>query len=200
MKLQNLKPEELNMLLEKITEFRKAFNLNINQYIYQGVDTPLHNALHLEEFKELALAESLEEQMDAIGDMIYVIVGRIVEGAVKTSSKVYTHFPEYKNWLEYLVTLGDNLTYPGGTLRTFELIHESNMTKTCTKDQILENVGHYSAKGIELLVEEPLSGVFVLKTAADYPEHELKKGKVMKNIHYREVDLSEVINYGCANS
>lgn len=201
MKLLKLDQKHFSFLVDQIAEFRQTFELTINapgEQGYLSTNVELHDALHLEEFKELAYAPNDVERIDALGDMMYVIVGRLVEAGVRCLEDAQAHFPQSIDWINYLVTLGaDILGDDCAMYHVFKLIHESNMTKTCTYAQIVENQAHYQKEDIVLDVEHKGLNCYILKTRFDYPDKKLKKGKVIKNIHYSPVDLSVMFEQPC---
>lgn len=211
--LNNITELDYSLLHVSITQFRNTFNLPISKEITwefelatdKLANVELHNSLHLEEFKELAEATTLVEQADAIGDMIYVIVGRLVESGANTLAIAGRYFPAYVSWLNYLYSMGTDLfnmgktpndsRYQSGIVQAvFDAIHESNMTKACAADQVEANVKHYADRDTPVTPEQVEPNVWVLKVSEDLPTKGLKKGKVMKSIYYTPVDLCQVLN------
>lgn len=194
MKLVKLERPIFSLLTRSIVEFRNTFNLRITSSEFatpESCNKELHDALHLEEFKELMEATTDVERLDALIDMAYVITGRIVEcGIVDLGIAEKTH-PEHVSWLEYIQTLVNNLCQkPRAFEHAWHLVHDSNMSKTCKRSEILDNKQYYEAQGIVLEVVQRGEDTFVLKNLYDLPKKELKAGKVIKSIGYSPVDLT----------
>lgn len=200
-----------------VTEFRQGFGLPINT-IVEHTSKPLHDSLHFEELLELVDSNNLVERLDALGDLVYVIFGRIVESGIKDFEQFKTLMPEYMSWLSYINAIADHLIerhienanqfgteVDGHTppidlgkadtvfMKIFKAIHQSNMTKLCKEDETQPTQEYYFAKGIETSKTLTSVGLFAIKVVKDNSTSNLPFGKVLKNINYKSVSIPEAL-------
>lgn len=200
-----------------ITAFRGAFGLPINT-ITEHTSISLHDSLHLEELLELAESSNICDQLDALGDLVYVIFGRIVESGIKDHHTAVKLFPEYISWLSYINAVADRLVekhfqacnqivgyeiYPLDKapelfMIVFQAIHDSNMTKLCKAEEVEATQKYYLDKKIKTTAVLTRVGLHAIKVVEDNSGQTLPFGKVLKNINYKPVKIYEVLEAYCS--
>ncbi len=188
-KFTTLSPEFWLQMCQDINDFRNTFQLPVNQSISEN-DCAVHNALHIEELVELALATKKEDQADAILDAVYTLVGRSAQvGDYDIESSSVAHM------VDILLATASTLDIPYEAC--WRAIHASNMTKAAsTEDEALATVEHYKNRGIagEVIIAD--SGKYLIKCSEDSIDETgstIRKGKVLKSIQYTPVDLVKVL-------
>lgn len=186
LQLTHLSEELKNKLITDITEFRTTFGLPIGPETFTKSDDELHTSLWVEELIELGDATDLSEKIDSLVDQVYVLCGRIAQHG------------EWSVEIAYIVDVLIKVCvgkYGVDFVKAWDEIHSSNLSKTCTtKEQVDENIAFYTEKGVKLNVEN-IGGRFVLKCAEEciYKGTTVKVGKVMKSIFYRDADLTQLL-------
>ncbi|WP_199438632.1 nucleoside triphosphate pyrophosphohydrolase family protein [Vibrio owensii] len=200
--MQKIYTQEIHdKLYRDITEFRTLFKLPIE--IKSGTFTPeddiRHQALAVEELTELAVADTLVEQADALCDALYVNQGRIVHLGHKKIGDAPGLI--YLNELIFQVATALNIDL----LACWDIVHASNMSKICSDHkQYRETADFYRKQNILVEPEstlkhnnrdpsKSLSGIIV-KCAQDTQTESkfIKKGKILKNVHYKAANLDPV--------
>ncbi|CAH6829113.1 conserved hypothetical protein [Vibrio chagasii] len=184
-----LTPKFWLQMCKDINDFRTTFQLPINQPVSEN-DCNVHNALHIEELVELALATNKEEQADAILDAVYTLVGRTAQvGEYDMESSAVAHMVD--------ILLATALTLDIPYEACWRAIHASNMTKAAsTEEEALATVKHYKNRGIAGEVFVADSGKYLIKCSEDSTDETgstIRKGKVLKSVQYTPVDLMKVL-------
>lgn len=184
-----LTPEFWLQMCKDINDFRTTFQLPVNQPVSEN-DCNVHNALHIEELVELALATNKEEQADAILDAVYTLVGRTAQvGEYDMENSSVAHM------VDILLATASTLEIPYEACWT--AIHASNMTKAAiTEEEALATVEHYKNRGIAGEVFVADSGKYLIKCSEDSTDEtgsKIRKGKVLKSVKYTPVDLVKVL-------
>lgn len=183
--LKELTSEIKEKLLKDICEFRTTFDLPVAQPDgFTSKHDELHTSLYLEELQELALSTNKVEIADSIVDQTYVLIGRVAQHGSWSIEIEYI--------VDVLMRLAKSLDID--FLRCWDEIHSSNMSKTAKNKEEYDSCQRfYAEKGVKV---EPtvINGLIVIKCAEGtiYKESEIKTGKVMKSIYYKEADLSFV--------
>ncbi|CAG22874.1 conserved hypothetical protein [Photobacterium profundum SS9] len=126
MKLSVLEQPLYDHLYRDIHEFRSTFDLDIEspETMNDKSDT-LHTSLAVEELTELAEADSLVEQADAIVDSIYVLMGRLVHlGEKKVEDNIGISY-----LIDLLLQVAERLEID--FVACWDEVHSSNMSKVC---------------------------------------------------------------------
>ncbi|EGQ9284266.1 SAM-dependent methyltransferase [Vibrio parahaemolyticus] len=188
-------------LFKDITEFRTLFKLplDIKSGTFTEDDHIRHLSLAVEELTELAVADTLVEQADALTDLLYVNVGHLTHLGHKNIAD--NRGLVYINELIFQVAAALNIDI----LACWDIVHASNMSKICRDhEQYQDTAKFYSEQNIPVEPEttvihnnsrpsESVSGIIV-KAAEDTQigSKFIKKGKVLKNVHYVEANLNPV--------
>lgn len=177
-------------LYRDISEFRQTFDLpsNDKDSLDAKADT-LHSSLIIEELTELAEADSLIEQADAIVDSVYVLMGRLVHlGAEQVKDRI-----EVSYLIDVLLNVANNLGIH--FIACWDEVHSSNMSKVCRNEQELEETqAFYAKQGVEIVGSK--QGDFIIAKCAKDVEmagKTVRQGKVLKSVYYRPADLSSII-------
>ncbi|MCY9872381.1 nucleoside triphosphate pyrophosphohydrolase family protein [Vibrio barjaei] len=182
--------EILNKFYQDIVEFRTIFKQPIEApKDYKRDDEHLHVSLAIEEFTELSMSRSLVDEADALCDMAYVSVGKLVHlGHRKlTDNLSVTYFME----LIFQVAAARNIDL----LACWDEVHASNISKACINHkQFKETAEHYHAQGVKVEPDSSPQGTIIVKCAADVQlaDKFIKKGKVLKSIYYKPAVLDPV--------
>lgn len=170
-------------MYKDITEFRKAFDLPVNNH--SDLDIELHESLLLEELEELADAKTDIEILDAIIDAIYIRIGYQVNAGA----------PEVDCLINTLYKLALRKGYDFES--AWDIVHASNMSKLCvTMGEAKATAGYYKDIGYSDTVIENVENYFTVKNAEDVTlsgGKYVKAGKVLKSILYAEANLTECI-------
>jgi hypothetical protein len=174
-------------LYQDISQFRRTFDLPLNDSnsLDLKADT-LHTSLIIEELTELAQADSLIEQADAIVDSVYVLMGRLVHlGASQVKDRV-----EISYLIDLLLNVAKNLEV--NFVACWNEVHSSNMSKVCRNEQeLVETQAFYAKQGVEIVGSK--QGDFIIAKCAKDVEmagKTVRQGKVLKSVYYRPADLS----------
>lgn len=191
MHLSKLTDEIFQHLYRDISEFRHTFDLPVADpdSLDQAADT-LHTSLIIEELTELAEADCLVEQADAIVDSIYVLMGRLVHlGHQQISDNLV---------INYLIDLLLNVAVNRGInfLPCWDEVHASNMSKVCRNEQEFnDTVDFYAKQNIQLLAVQ--KGDYIIAKCDHDVVMEgktIRQGKVLKSVYYRPADLSSLVS------
>ncbi|MEI8632848.1 nucleoside triphosphate pyrophosphohydrolase family protein [Vibrio sp. PP-XX7] len=187
MNLSKLTPSLFAHLYTDIMEFRRTFDLPVEQpeSLDEAADT-LHTSLAIEELTELADADNKIEQADAIVDTVYVLMGRLVHLGHNTL--------DANPGISYL----DDLLLHVAANRHIEFtpcwdeVHRSNMSKVCRNQQeYQETEDFYAQQGIKL---SPVTkgNYIIAKCAEDFISEAktIRQGKVLKSVYYRPANLA----------
>jgi len=166
-----------------VIEFRELMGLPVDTGLpFDEYELAL--ATVVEEFIELANADTLIDKADALVDTVYTIIGMGVNEHGK-------HWIECCKYLMFTLRLIDRASESLGIDfdRCWAEVHRSNMSKAC-KDatEVVLTQSHYALKGVVTYVEE-VHGLFIVKCAHDN-NGIMRKGKALKSVNYSEADLS----------
>ena len=175
-------------LIKDVTEFRYAFQLEVDIPFLTIQDLELHDSLLDEELKELSDAKTDVERLDAIVDIAYICVGRAV------------HCSAYRDDVATLIGSMIEIAEASGFnfYGAWANVHASNMSKVCkslvvARDTRSDYIFHRGYSEIDIIATE---GGYICKNAEDVTLPQGKKvlaGKVLKSIEYTPADLSEFI-------
>ncbi|QSH59246.1 SAM-dependent methyltransferase [Photobacterium damselae subsp. damselae] len=190
MKLTVLDQPLYDHLYRDIREFRETFDLAIEvpESLNEQSDT-LHTSLAVEEMTELAEADSLVEQADAIVDSVYVLMGRLVHlGDKQVSDNLGISY-----LIDLLLQIAQRLNID--FVACWDEIHSSNMSKVCRNQQEFDDTqAHYAKQDIE--VTSTQKGEYLIVKCAKDVELEdkiIRQGKVLKSLYYRPADLVKLV-------
>ncbi|MGF1682415.1 nucleoside triphosphate pyrophosphohydrolase family protein [Photobacterium minamisatsumaniensis] len=190
MKLAVLDQALFDHLYRDIHEFRSTFDLDIESpsTLNEQADA-LHTSLAVEELTELAEADSLVEQADAIVDSVYVLMGRLVHlGDSKVEANIGISY-----LVDLLLQVAQRLNIDFVTC--WDEVHSSNMSKVCRNEQELEETQAYYAKqGVEIVGSK--KGEFIIAKCAkdvDLNGKLIRQGKVLKSVYYRPANLVKLV-------
>ncbi|ABE56335.1 conserved hypothetical protein [Shewanella denitrificans OS217] len=177
-------------LYRDISEFRQTFDLPLNDKASLDAKADiLHTSLIIEELTELAQADSLIEQADAIVDSVYVLMGRLVHlGSTQVEDTV-----EISYLVDLLLNVAKNLSI--NFIGCWDEVHSSNMSKVCRNEQeFAETQAFYAKQGVEIMASK--QGDFIIAKCAKDVEmagKTVRQGKVLKSVYYRPADLEKMI-------
>lgn len=157
--------------LEQVKQFRDACGIH-------QVDDDLHLDLLDEESKELALASAKGDRgqiADGFADCLVIYCGWALDGNPPIP---------YDEWIKVWKDKADIFLID---LRVaFDIVHASNMTKLCTKDEIAPTEAKYKALGIEVEWKEVGDNIWSAHAAND-TEHAPRR-KLLKPTSFKEPD------------
>lgn len=190
MKLTVLDQPLYDHLYRDIREFRETFDLAIEapESLNEQSDT-LHTSLAVEEMTELAEADSLVEQADAIVDSVYVLMGRLVHlGDKQVSDNLGISY-----LIDLLLQIAQRLNID--FLACWDEIHSSNMSKVCRNQQEFDDTQAYYAKQNIEVTSTPKGEYLIVKCAKDVELEDkiIRQGKVLKSLYYRPADLVKLV-------
>ena len=166
----------MNYYIEKTREFREMIGL-------VQPDAKTHSDMYQSEARELDLATTKADAADALADMVVVMSGWCVDFPEKT-----------ENWGAFYKQMETLSAFRGVNLRaTFDIVHASNITKICTKDEVRGTIAKYQELGIEVEFKEPSDGVFIAYSTHDQWDefsNDYPQGKMLKSINYKSPDWS----------
>ncbi|AGH82260.1 Phosphoribosyl-ATP pyrophosphohydrolase-like protein [Psychromonas sp. CNPT3] len=191
MKLSQLNASLFDHLYRDIMQFRMTFDLPCEDPLsLDDKSDQLHSSLIIEELTELAQANSLIDEADAIVDSVYVLMGRVVHlGNKKLTDNLA---------LSYLIDLFLNVAASRkiNFLACWDEIHASNMSKVCRNAQeYQETQAYYEKQGVTLV--DSVKGDFIIaKCAQDVQlaDKLVRQGKVLKSVYYRPADLTNIVS------
>ena len=176
-------------MFQDVTEFRRAFGLDLLIEQLTEEDIALHDSLIIEELTELADAKTDLDRLDAIVDSAYVLMGRFVHSV--TSYKDF-HF------IEILVKVAENKGYDFH--KAWDIVHASNMSKLCVSlDEARLTVSDYEGKGYKSIEIIAMENYYIIRNAEDVTlscGKFVKNGKTLKSINYMEADLKPALSNG----
>ena len=114
---------------------------------------------------------------------------------------------ENKDWEEVKDAIGDILVVTYGMAyvagidadKLMDNISDSNMSKFCNQEEMIETSNHYNHIGVEVYAHETvIDGVlkYAVKSRCDQTytvagvDKSIKEGKLLKNINWKEPDLN----------
>lgn len=185
-----LTPEMWALMYRDIREFRATFRLKLDEAITDA-DCRMHQALHIEELVELALANDKVEQADAITDFVYTCLGRNAQiGDSNYENSAVANIVDI--FIAAAKALDINFE------ECWKAVHASNMTKAAESESVaISTVEHYEARGVKAEYNLADNGTFVVSCSEDWIDEtgsSILKGKVLKSVEYTPVDLSFVLN------
>ncbi|WP_330961122.1 nucleoside triphosphate pyrophosphohydrolase family protein [Photobacterium sp. 53610] len=190
MKLTVLDQALFDHLYRDIREFRTTFDLDIESpsTLNEQMDQ-LHTSLAVEELTELAEADSLVEQADAIVDSVYVLMGRLVHlGHAQLEENLGVSY-----MIDLLLQIAQRLNI--AFVPCWDEVHASNMSKVCRNEQeFSETQAYYAKQGVEITGSQ--KGDYIIAKCAKDVELEdkvIRKGKVLKSVYYRPADLVKIV-------
>lgn len=177
-----------------VSEFQETFSFE--QFDFYNQEAHLfRESLIDEELKDLIRAQENSDLVgyyDVVCDYCYVLLGSLktFENAELSEMFINSFFKSIKNKLNMVERNYEKLK---SFDRAFREVHESNMSKACQSlDAVYATMAQEKYKDIEYEYTEK-NGVYFIKIAKDYPEKELKAGKLLKSIDYKKSDLSFVL-------
>ncbi|GAL03109.1 hypothetical protein JCM19237_6002 [Photobacterium aphoticum] len=190
MKLAVLDQALFDHLYRDIREFRETFDLDIESpaTLNEQADA-LHTSLAVEELTELAEADSLVEQADAIVDSVYVLMGRLVHlGDATVEANIGISY-----LIDLLLQIAQRLGFD--FVACWDEVHSSNMSKVCRNEQeFAETQAHYAEQGVEIVGSQ--KGPYIIAKCGkdvDLGGKLVRQGKVLKSIYYRPADLVKIV-------
>ncbi|GAB6260767.1 SAM-dependent methyltransferase [Photobacterium sp. CCB-ST2H9] len=190
MKLTVLDQALFDHLYRDIREFRTTFDLDIESpsTLNEQMDQ-LHTSLAVEELTELAEADSLVEQADAIVDSVYVLMGRLVHlGHAQLEENLGVSY-----MIDLLLQIAQRLNID--FVPCWDEVHASNMSKVCRNEQeFSETQAYYAKQGVEITGSQ--KGDYIIAKCAKDVELEdkvIRKGKVLKSVYYRPANLVKIV-------
>ncbi|SMY34117.1 nucleoside triphosphate pyrophosphohydrolase family protein [Photobacterium andalusiense] len=190
MKLSTLDQSLFDHLYSDIREFRSTFDLDIeNPASLDEQADALHTSLAVEEMTELAEADSLVEQADAIVDSVYVLMGRLVHlGDKKIGDNIGISY-----LIDILLQMSERLGF--NFIDCWNEVHSSNMSKVCrSQQQYDETEAFYAKQGVVLMAST--KGDYIIAKCAqdvDVDGKLIRAGKVLKSVYYRPADLVKLV-------
>ncbi|KKD00382.1 MULTISPECIES: nucleoside triphosphate pyrophosphohydrolase family protein [Photobacterium] len=190
MKLTVLDQALFDHLYRDIREFRTTFDLDIDNpsTLNEQMDQ-LHTSLAVEELTELAEADSLVEQADAIVDTVYVLMGRLVHlGHSQVQDNLGISY-----MIDLLLQIAERLNID--FVPCWDEVHASNMSKVCRNEQeFSETQAFYAKQGVEITGNQK-GDYIIAKCAKDVALEDkvIRKGKVLKSVYYRPADLVTLV-------
>ncbi|QUJ70077.1 nucleoside triphosphate pyrophosphohydrolase family protein (plasmid) [Photobacterium sp. GJ3] len=190
MKLTVLDQALFDHLYRDIREFRTTFDLDIeNPSSLNDQMDQLHTSLAVEEMTELAEADSLVEQADAIVDSVYVLMGRLVHlGDSKVEDNLGISY-----LIDLLLQIAQRLNID--FVPCWDEVHASNMSKVCRNEQeFAETQAFYAKQGVEITGSQK-GDYIIAKCGQDVTLEDkvIRKGKVLKSVYYRPADLVKLV-------
>ncbi|KFZ37799.1 SAM-dependent methyltransferase [Shewanella mangrovi] len=192
MKLQLLSTDIYQQLYRDIREFRHTFDLAVaDATSLDEQQDSLHTSLITEELTELAEAQDLVEQADAIVDSVYVLMGRLVHLGIETSA-------DDKTGISYMIDILLQVAHARGIdfITCWNEVHSSNMSKVCRSEQELnDTIAHYATQGIK--IEGVTKGDYLIAKCAEDCQLQgklVRRGKVLKSVYYRPANLAAFVN------
>ncbi|MGF1723517.1 nucleoside triphosphate pyrophosphohydrolase family protein [Photobacterium nomapromontoriensis] len=190
MKLAVLDQTLFDHLYRDIREFRNTFDLDIESpsTLNEQADA-LHTSLAVEELTELAEADSLVEQADAIVDSVYVLMGRLVHlGDENLEANIGISY-----LIDLLLQISQRLGFD--FVSCWNEVHSSNMSKVCRNEQEFdETKAYYAAQGVVIVGSQ--KGAYIIAKCGkdvDLGGKLIRQGKVLKSVYYRPADLVKLV-------
>ncbi|WP_299013411.1 nucleoside triphosphate pyrophosphohydrolase family protein [uncultured Photobacterium sp.] len=190
MKLAVLEQPLFDLLYRDIHEFRTTFDLDIeNPSTLNEKNDALHTSLAVEELTELAEADSLVEQADAIVDSVYVLMGRLVHlGDKQVEANLGISY-----LIDLLLQIAQRLEID--FVSCWNEVHSSNMSKVCRNEQeYADTESHYASQGVEIVGSQ--KGEYIIAKCAkdvDLEGKSIRQGKVLKSVYYRPANLVKLV-------
>ena len=171
-----------------IREFRTRFMLDLSKDSLTMKDYSLHESLRVEELTELATANTREKQLDALIDSIYVTQGQITH--------CHKHCGFSDGYIDLLISTGMAMGFD--MEGAFAEVHASNMSKLCIniKEATETKDDYESCQGYKQVDIIDGGDGFIVRNAIDCRlpcGKEVKAGKTLKSIYYREANLKDFV-------
>ena len=148
--------------LEKVKQFRNLTGIN-------GQPEELHDKLIREELAELA---------DALADSVVVWCGKCADGYISEGTLRSAISDIHAAAFDSDINLD----------AAFEIVHRSNMSKLCTRDEIEATEYKYCQAGVVVEFTEVSDGLYACRSACDHPDY--PRGKLLKSVSYQAPDWS----------
>lgn len=153
-----------------VREFREAFRIN-------QVNPVTHRQLWKEESHKFYIAENQADVADALGDMVFIHCGSMLDTGSPPANMAYTHFWRYIE--ELALMSGVNIK------RAVEMIFDSNMSKLVSQHQMDSTLDKYRAIDVKMQFRSSVKKhLFVAVSSEDqtgldgkfYPKYKVLKG------------------------
>ena len=120
-----------------VREFREAFRIN-------QVNPVTHRQLWEEESHEYYIAKTREDEADALGDMVFIHCGSMLDTGNPPAYMSDDHFWRY---------IAHEASVSGINLkRAVELIFDSNMSKLVAMNEMADSINKYESIGVSVRV------------------------------------------------
>ncbi|MGR5347197.1 hypothetical protein [Vibrio mediterranei] len=168
-----------------VSDFRRLMKQPIEAKVFSKNDETLHQSLAIEEIVEALDADDLGDLCGELCDVLYVRVGYYIHRGYKRVDDIPDLY-----LLEAIMTYGAKLGLD--LLEAFERVHASNMTKCCqTHKEFVETANHYRKLGVKVEPDSSNYGIIVKCSEDTIVDSKIiKRGKVLKSVHYKPADLS----------
>jgi hypothetical protein len=165
------------LFIKPVAHFRTITGLPM--YSYQSpqlgaISHPLHLSLLVEEFEELAGAQTLADEADALADIVVIASGYYLDAGPHTTIdaiKMIRH--------TYKIATHRGINLVGA----FNLVHESNMSKVCDYATAIATQAMFAREHqLATYVKEVAAGEWAVYSGQDdkvYP-----RGKLLKPLSY----------------
>lgn len=191
---------------QKVLEFQQRAGENLNLGLVPEVRRTLLKE-EINELKEAIANNNRVEILDAICDILYINIGtqNVIDARYRLPriETIFIYNPNIhvganalvhqlsnieeeniESINELTIFIAQSLNFTVETIKeALQRVHESNMSKFCRSTAEVENtLNFYKNKGIEAFAE-------------NYAVYRLSDKKVLKNVNYKRVDLTDLINY-----
>jgi Phosphoribosyl-ATP pyrophosphohydrolase len=156
--------------VKMVKKFRETFGLKQD-------DPKLHDKLFNEEAEELFQAQKDQDKAevaDAICDLLFVWIGKDIDVGVPME-QTHAFFEDMKG-----IARDAGIYLPAA----FEMVYESNMSKLCTKEEVVPTWNKYLPLGVNIEHKEVSDGLYAVYATND-TEH-APKGKLLKSVGFFE--------------
>lgn len=162
------------------------------------------------ELREAILQQDKVEQLDAIVDILYILLGTgatigdnlnpeiraAIDWCIHTRKGRSTvdvlsllesaHVLDLQNSIQNTIILAFDMGFKGEQIqKAFQLVHSNNMSKFCKSvKEAIASVQEYSIQGVEAFWQRR-GDIYVILRKED--------GKVLKGINYKKVELKELV-------
>lgn len=186
--------KDWNLYFALVKFFNEYFNFEQDPNLTQATIN-LRDKLAVEEtdeFKEAKAERNIVKIADALGDMVYIILG-----SIWTYQNTIIE-QKYIDNLNFVLKLVAVYFTPREFYEIFMEIHRSNMTKACkTLDVVYATMAQPQYKNVRYVYIEK-DGEYFIKLDEDVPELKLAKGKLIKSIDYSPANLDFVKQFNIA--
>ncbi len=162
------------------------------------------------ELREAIVARDKVEQLDAIVDILYILLGTgatigdnlnpeiraAIDWCIRTRKGRSTvdvlallesaHVLELQSSIQNTIIIAFDMGFKGEQIqKAFELVHSNNMSKFCdSREEAVQSVDSYRAQGVESYFVNRGGKYVILRKEDD---------KVLKGINYKKVELKELV-------